>query len=69
MIKAYQEIIMNLLSSIAYKKDVPANPLRQKSTPPTWLFGGPFSDLTFTYASVNSKYETASNFLGRFMRI
>jgi len=59
MIKAHQERIMNLLSSVAYKNDVPVNPLRQKSTPPTWLFGGPFSDLIFTYAIVNGKFETA----------
>ena len=35
------------------------NPLRQKSIPPTWLFEGPFSDLTFTSASVSGKSETA----------
>jgi len=31
------------------------NPLRQKSTPPTWLFGGPFSELTSTSAGVSGK--------------
>jgi len=28
------------------------NPLQQKSTPPTWQFEGPFSDLTFTSAGI-----------------
>jgi len=33
------------------------NPLRQKSIPPTWRLGGPFSDLTSTYASVSGKLK------------
>ncbi len=59
MIRIHQEKIMNLISSVANKSDVPTNPLRQKSTPPTWLFESPFSDLIFTSASVSGKSETA----------
>ncbi len=50
-----------------------SNPLRKKSTPPTWQFGGPFSDLTSTYAGVCGKSKTivraGLNFLEKIIRI
>ncbi|MDD9302742.1 MAG: hypothetical protein HUK40_10580 [Desulfobacter sp.] len=36
------------------EKMVPGTPLQQKSTPPTWLIEGPFSDLTFTSAGAEA---------------
>ena len=49
------------------------NPLRQKSTPPTWRLGGPFSDLTSTSAGVCGKSKTVVraglNFLEKIIRI
>ena len=49
------------------------NPLRQKSTPPTWRLGGPFSDLTSTSAGVCDKSKTVVsaglNFLEKIIRI
>jgi len=36
---------------------VPVDPLQQKSIPPTWLFYGPFSELTFTSAGFSGKTE------------
>jgi len=41
-------------------KTIPETPPQHKSTPPKWQFEGPFSDLTFTFASTVVVLESGS---------